>query len=183
MSTTKRNTVLTCEYSECENEGEKWQFTDGRFCSTECKNRDDAGSIYNLLKHDHRYCFSCLSQLKEVSRPTDEQLRKVQGKHSAEAICGFQYRTPNADTGEITIRADVIDTVAKGTVCGNCGTTDHTDEFMRDFEPVEAAKRLRKRVQETKAEGQHNYDFRTQDFVEAWNESHDWLLSLGKALE
>ena len=149
MSTTKPTVTVTCEYKDCQNDGEKWEFTDGRFCSTECKHRDNADSIYNLLRHDHRYCFACLSKLKEVERPTDEKHRSIQGKHSAESVVGFQYRTKDADTGEITIRADVIDTVAKGTVCGNCGTTDHRDDFLRSLAPKEAAKRLRERDLET----------------------------------
>jgi len=154
------------------------------YCSEECVYRSRGESILNLLKHDHRHCAGCFSKLKEVSRPTDEQLRSVQGQHSAEAICGFQYQTENADVGEITARADTIDTVVTGTVCGNCGTTDHRDDYLREFNVPEAAKRLRARVQETREEGQHSYNFSTKAFVEAWNENTgDWEYALGVALE
>jgi len=183
MSTTHPQRQKVCEFEDCENEGEEWEFTDGRFCSTECRNRSQAASILNLLKFDHRYCASCWTRLKTISRPTDEQLRHIEGKYSADAVVGFQYPEPDSEIGEITTRADTYDTVVTGLVCGNCGTTDHTDDYFRDFEPREAAKRLRKRIFELKEEGQHSYDFSTQAFVEAWNESADWELSLGRALE
>jgi len=152
------------------------------YCSQECVEKSRGESLLNLLKHDHRMCFGCFTKLKEVSRPTDEQLRQIDGKHSKEAVIGFQYQTEHADIGEITLRADTIDTVAQGTVCGKCGTTDHRDDFQRDFTPQEAAKRLRERIQETRAEGQHNYSFNTADFVEAWNDSKEWNLALGRAI-
>jgi len=176
-------TDSTAECEHCSGERDMYDSVEGSFCSKECYHKHRGGKFLNTLKYDHRYCHGCLSQLKEVERPTDEQLRSIDGMHSAESVVGFQYRTPNADTGEITVRADVIDTVATGVVCGNCGTTDHRDAFMRDFEPTEAAKRLRKRVKETREEGQHSKQFDTSAFVEAWNESHDWTLSLGRALE
>lgn len=180
MSTT--DTYPETECAQCDE-----TFTIGynaEYCSEECLERSRAESVYNLFKHDHRFCFSCLSQLKTVSRPTDEQLRQIDGLHSKEAVVGFQYRTPNATTGEITVKADTNDIVATGTVCGNCGVTDHRDDYFRNYEPAEAAKRLRKHIKTLREEGQHSYQFSTEIFVKAWNESGgDWLLSLGRALE
>jgi len=183
MSTTTAPTEVTCEFDNCQETGEKWEFV-GEYCSDECKQRDTGRSVLDLLKFDHRFCGACFSRLKTISRPTDEQLRHVQGRHSADSIIGFQYRTPKADTGELTITArdDRKEVVGTGIVCGSCGTTDHRDDYQRDFQPTEAAKRLRERVVETREEGQHGYEFVTSRFVEAWNESKDWELALGKAL-
>lgn len=156
------------------------------YCSLECVDREKGQKILNLLKHDHRYCHGCFIQLKEIERPTDEQLRHVEGQHSADAIIGFQYGTKHAETGQKTIVAkdNRKEVVGTGIVCSNCGTTDHRDSFQRDLEPKKAAKRLRKRVKETKNEGQHSYTFDGEAFVEAWNENAgDWELALGRALD
>jgi len=153
------------------------------YCSQECLESARGERVLNLLKYDHRFCHGDFTKLKEVSRPTDEQLRQIQGIHSTESVIGFQYGTEHAETGEKTLRADTYDVVGTGIVCSNCGTTDHTDSFQRDFEPGKAAKRLRERIQETREEGQHDWAFDTESFLEAWQEhTGEWELCLGKAL-
>jgi len=184
MAVSVMATANTYPETECVQCGDTFEFGfNQEYCSRECLDKNRAESVYNLLKYDHRFCFGCFAKLKEVEKPTDTQLQKIDGQQSTEAVVGFQYRTEHADNGEKTIKPGVIDTVATGIVCGECGTTDHTDGFQRDFTPIEAAKRLRKRVDETREEGQHGYEFDTATFVEAWNETKDWELALGAALE
>jgi len=180
MATAKQYPETDCEFC-----GESFEIGyNAEYCSKECVHKSRGESVLNIIKHDHRFCFSCFTKIKEVERPTDEQLRQIEGQHSADAVIGFQYKEPEADIGEITAKADTIDTVVTGIVCGNCGTTDHRDSFQRDLSVKQAAKRLRERVKETREEGQHSFDFSTEAFVEAWNESGgDWEYALGVALE
>lgn len=155
------------------------------YCSEDCCFRSKGRSILNLIKYDHRFCNACFAKLKEIERPTDEQLRKIRGKQSAEALIGYQYRTQKSDIGEITIKKGTIDNVVTGTVCGECGTTDHRDNFQRSQKPsVQASQRLNNRINETRSEGQHSHSFSPEIFAQAWDEdSADWELAIGKALD
>jgi len=178
MSTGTQYPETECEYcSETFDIG-----FNAEYCSQACLEKSKGESILHTLKYDHRFCHGCFSKLKEVSRPTDEQLRQIDGLHSKQSVVGFQYQTENADVGEITAREDTYDVVVTGTVCANCGTTDHRDSFQRDFRPQEAAKRLRERIQETRVEGQHDYSFDTSAFVDAWNDTKDWKQAVGRAV-
>jgi hypothetical protein len=181
------STANTHPETECVQCGET--YTTGynaEYCSQECVHRNTGESILNVLKHDHRFCHGCFTKLKEISRPTDEQLRQIEGLHSKESVIGFQYGTEHAETGEQTVkwktgRKDIIGT---GICCGNCGTTDHRDDFQRDFRIQDAAKRLSERITELREEGQFDYTFSAADFVQAWNENTgDWEYAVGVAVE
>jgi len=186
MSTTPRDDVVkACEYRGCEEEKPRHELIGKEFCCHEHKIKDIGDGMLRRLKYDHRYCNGCFTKLKTVQRPTDEQLRHVDGKHSTESIIGFQFPTEHADVGEKTFNArdDRKEIIGTGIVCGNCGQADNQDDFQRDLSPVRAAKRLHQRVVETREEGQHDMSFNGEAFVKAWNESHDWEYSLGVALE
>lgn len=116
----------------------------GSFCSTEChrahKRAKRAGEIFELLEHDHRFCRTCFSQLKEVHKPAGvsvvipPSLHDEDWGHATDVLVGYQFRTPAAETGEISMdvdaegdRAIVEDGVAMGTIC-QCGATDHRDD-------------------------------------------------------
>lgn len=180
-ATESAETLVECDSDTCAETFQKGHGFKGH-CSETCYMRRRGRKALNLLKHDHRFCHSDFTRLKEIERPTDEQLRHVEGQYSTEAVIGFQYPTKHAEIGEITAKAGTNDTVVTGIVCGNCGTTDHRDDFLRDLDIQTAAKRLRKRIRETRAEGQHKYDFDTKRFVEAWNEHKDWELAVGYAI-
>jgi hypothetical protein len=184
MSTTQPK-AYTCDRENCTEQFNAGTGYNGH-CSEYCYHAHRGEKVLNLLKYDHRFCHGDFSKLKTINRPTDEQLRQIEGIHSKDSVVGFQYGTENAETGEktLTAREDRKEIVGTGIVCGNCGTTDYRDSFQRDFSPRDAAKRLRKRIQETRDEGQHQFDFSTEAFVEAWNSNvGDWELALGRALE
>jgi len=174
---------MSVQITECDVCGTEFEYGhQPGYCSEECYHRNAGDNFLQLLKHDHRFCHSDFKRLKEIERPTDEQLRQIDGIHSSECVVGFQYKTSEADVGEITAKPGVQDTVVTGIIC-SCGVTDHKDDYLRNLNPIEAAKRLRNRVIETRLEGQHDYAFDEKTFVEAWNESKDWTLALGRALQ
>jgi hypothetical protein len=70
----------------------------GSYCSTECAARAKGESFLSDLRDDHRFCWSCLRQRKEIERPTDEA-RRGKGRYTAEAMIGFEYATEHADAG------------------------------------------------------------------------------------
>jgi len=178
---------MSFAHTTCKTCGEEFSRESGfrpGYCSQDCYERKQAHDLLHNLKHDHRFCHACFAELKEVDRPSDNLLRSVQGMHVAEALTGFQSRTPEAGRGvkTETVREDRKETVSGTTTCDECGSTEHQDDYMRDFEIQRAAKNLRKRIEQTRDEGQHDYSFDTEAFVESWNESKDWELALGRAI-
>lgn len=122
----------------------------GSFCSTDChqthRRSKRASELLELVEHDHRFCYNCFAQLKEVHKPAGKSVVVGPSLHDPEGwgqasdvLIGFQRRTEEAEIGEKSLDVDdespgdrpiVEDGVATGTIC-RCGATDH-----RDVEPA-----------------------------------------------
>lgn len=127
----------TCAY--CEGPRNPQASVAGSYCSQSCheahRRERAANDLLNKVRQDHRFCFTCFRQLKEVAKPPSR---------APDCAIGLQYLTEHADVGEKsrlrfeTNRPDgpSPDRVRTGTVC-TCGATEHSDciELFRRLEP------------------------------------------------
>jgi len=141
MSTSKSHPSQECKHPDCTTLCKKWEFDDGRYCSTECRVRHEGRQKLAGLKYDHQRCFTCFRFLKDINPPKpdfefterghgwafDEDGEPTLEFYSQEvtrsAAMGFQFLTGNAIKGE----KQRGDRVITGTICERCGATDHTD--------------------------------------------------------
>lgn len=157
----------------------------GSYCSTDCQNRSKGENLLESVVYDHRYCASCFTQLKNVRRAKESH---------PDCFIGFQYLSGDTLKGEKHVRLpgnhDQQERVIEshGTICGNCGATNHADTYLRengllDDEYSEVAKRLFHAIGEFRKEGQHEFRVDVPVFVEVWNESPgEWAKALGASL-
>jgi len=192
MSThTGREGVVECEFDDCDVTGKRWEFRNGRFCSTECELKHTGRKALSHLKFSHTRCFTCLTQLKEIEPPKpdeafDEQgtgwawdddhdcwaLERYNQDESRESAVGFQYRTPNADVGE----KNLGDQVTTGTICRRCGNTDHTTHvpYLVKTHPT-ASKAISYLLEDDR-------DVDVERFHRVYADAGDLELAAGKAL-
>ena len=141
MSTQTQSPTVECHGPACTATGRKWEFRDGRYCSTECDLRHQGQQTLAALKYDHARCFSCFRALKDINPPKPDfeftenghgWTRDADGEPTLEyfdqsvtcdAACGFQYLTGDAGKGE----KQRGDRVITGTICQRCGQTSHND--------------------------------------------------------
>lgn len=127
--------VPQCENHECENERDKHESVEGSYCSYACYYRHKGLKLLSDIEQKHTHCASCGKRLKEIQKPTELH---------PDVFIGYQYKTPNAEWGEKTYvqnkRWDDFDTT--GTICKNCGTTDHKDSYLREFHFGDFIKRV-----------------------------------------
>ena len=131
---TERQEPSSYECGECGGDRDPETSVAGSFCSSACyddhRRSKRARELLRLLEQDHRFCFTCFAQLKQIHRPTSSW-------GLSDSVVGFQTRTAHARTGEKTAPAAVLDDVEidgpppidrprTGTVC-ECGATDHSD--------------------------------------------------------
>jgi len=185
MSTTNTPSY-DCATPDCPNTFSPGDAVAGSFCSEACKHRHTGQKLLNAVQHDHKFCANCGTQLKEIEKPTDETLRQIDGFHSTTALVGYQYRTPQADTGEI----DIDDTpgreaVSTGTICGECGNTNQSEVFPEDHDRhlLEYGQRFLESLREKRREGVHDKRIDEQEFFDALVETEDLVLGLGRAIE
>jgi len=103
--------------------------------------------------------------------------------HSANAVVGYQYRTPSAETGAKDIITDAGERVVTGTVCGECGQTNVSDEFpeMQDRFLFEYAEGILSSLEAKEPE--HNKAIDRDVFFDMLYCTEDIAFSLGKAIE
>jgi len=111
-----RVTVVEPDRYECSREGcheRKTQhgMVDGSYCSEECAARAAGADFLDVVKHDHRFCWSCFRQRKEIERPSAETRRGL-APVIDEALIGYEYPTEHVSEG------------AWGLEC-TCGAVDH----------------------------------------------------------
>lgn len=181
MSTTKPDSKR-CKH--CNKPYDRY-YTPG-YCSEDCYHTSEGRSLLNVVRHDHKYCTMCGSQLKEVEEPTDEALRQIDGYHSTTSVVGFQYRTPSADHGEVNAGgAPGRELVRTGTVCGECGNTNSTECFpeMQDRFLLEYAQGLVDAIRDQRKAGVHEETVDQRVFMDALVETGDLELSLGRSIQ
>lgn len=87
-----------CSFVDCDETRTEYSTVAGSFCSTECHRRHEGRALLRDIRQDHRFCWSCFRQRKDVERPTDDFLRG-RGRHTAEAIIGYEYLSEHATRG------------------------------------------------------------------------------------
>lgn len=141
MSTTKSTTTtVECQSPDCEELGRHWEFRDGRYCSTDCEHRHDGRDVLRKLMYDHCRCFTCFRELKTINPPKPDfeftenghgwtldddgnpRLQYYSQEVTRSAATGFQFSTEHSTKGE----KQRGETVVTGTICNQCGNTDHT---------------------------------------------------------
>lgn len=100
-----------CALEECDNERTRTSSVDGSYCSEKCANRARGRGLLRDIRQDHRFCWSCFRQRKEIERPTNEARRGLAPITDA-ALIGYEYLTPAAERGD------------HGPEC-KCGAVDH----------------------------------------------------------
>ncbi|MDT3434704.1 hypothetical protein [Haloarcula sp. 1CSR25-25] len=141
MSTQSQSPTVECYGPACTETGRKWEFRDGRYCSTECELRHEGHQTLAELKYDHTRCFTCFRRLKDINPPKPDfeftenghgwtrdadgnfTLHYYSQEVTRSAATGFQFLTGDATKGEKNRGERVI----TGTICDACGQTDHTD--------------------------------------------------------
>jgi len=179
---TSEDAEYTCAYCDGPRSEEG---VDGSYCSEECSVSHDGQKLLNIIQTAHTHCANCGVRLKEVEKPPKSFL-VGKDMHSANSIVGFQYTTPEADTGEIDVKTDVQgrETVATGTVCGECGNTNHSECFPEDQHRhlVEYGHRFLESLEGKRREGVHDKDIEEPVFFETLVKTDDLALALGRSI-
>jgi len=165
-------TITTPDTYECSFDDCSRQFTDrtavqGSYCSRECAHRAAARSLLRDIRQDHRFCWACFRQRKEIERPSDEFLRG-RGRHAAEAIVGFEYLTGTTEKGPHGIECE-------------CGALDHdVDWGQRAAGPYEWY--LYRCSLQLRDEGKRDDALDLPTLVDALWETDDLELAVARAL-
>ena len=186
----QHNFTVECEYPECDETGKKWEFQ-GEYCSSKCELKHEGREKLGGLVFDHCTCFTCGSELKEIEPPKPDHAFDVTGtgwyydpeedlvtlerfsqEETRTAAVGFQYKTPNATFGE----KEHNERVVTGTVCENCGNTDHTAHIPFLVDTHQAAGFVASYL----VEGETEFDPET--LHRSYSETEDMELAVGKAL-
>lgn len=133
-------TRIQCKYHDCSEHGYKWAFHHGKYCSNTCETKHRGHQAIKDWRRSHTRCFTCMRRLKtiEPAKPDFEFTERGHGwtrredgefklefydqSVTADAACGWQYRTEHAGNGEKR-RFGMIVT---GVICSSCGNTEHS---------------------------------------------------------
>jgi len=181
MSTTPDTATGACKH--CNNAFEEY-YAPG-YCSESCYHAHQGRKLLNTLTHDHKFCATCGVQLKEVAKPPKTFL-VGKTRHAAESIVGFQYRTSDADTGEIDVKQTPgRETVTTGTVCGECGNTSQSEVFpeVRERHLLEYGNQILSSLREQAREGVHDKELDDEAFFDALVEGVGLEVAVGRAIE
>jgi len=139
---------------------------------------------------DHCRCFTCFRELKTVNPPKPDfeftenghgwtldddgnpTLEYYDQTYSRQAATGFQFLTENAGKGEKQ-RGDAVIT---GTICSECGNTDHTHH-----DPVLADRNAIGRLASL-LDQDDDVVFNVETLHREYNHSEDVELAVGEAL-
>lgn len=88
----------SCGHGDCDNDRTASTSVAGSYCSRECRDRADGKGLLEDIRQDHRFCWSCFRQRKSIEKPP-AQVKRGRGKHTAEAIVGFEYLTEHSERG------------------------------------------------------------------------------------
>lgn len=172
---------VTCAY--CDGQRDKHNSVEGSYCSKLCYHKHQGSKLLNTIRYDHTQCVNCGTQLKEISKPTDEQLRQIDGANSANAVIGFQYPTPRADVGVKDIQAENGERQVTGIVCGECGNTNHSEAFpeVQQRHLFEYAESILSTLEDNQE--QHDKEINRDVFFDMLLATEDLVFSLGKAVD
>lgn len=190
MSTTPhRPESVECSHPDCPSTYPLSEDVNGH-CSRECALRHRGYRLLELIKHDHRFCYTCFARLKEVD-PIPEEVRRNMEPVVESAATGYQYRTEHAQLGEVARRRDEYQFDTKmGTICecGNANTREREDVIREQSSIKTTALQLHRALTALKREGQHNKDVDLLALAEALrdqedDDSWDFELAVGAAIQ
>lgn len=121
MATSQKSIrTVSCQYVDCDERGQEWEFTDGQYCSTEHKHRALGANLLLAIERRHELCRTCFRIRKDIERPPAEYMRTHfqrsgvgwalddEGRWTVErwgqettrdAVCGYAYGTEHAAMG------------------------------------------------------------------------------------
>lgn len=187
----------------------------GQFCSNECRLRAKADKALGQVRSQHDLCGTCGGVLKEIDAPDDDWVQREgsrlqaalnngaevrmgagelvldltecadRRRTAAEAVCGFQNRTEDA---EIVVKEregpdEYTRILETGTGCV-CGQTDHssTDDLLRQADPARVLANYVRTLHRLEREGAISWRVSKTTFFERYRETRDFELALGTAL-
>jgi len=188
----QKNLSKECEHPNCDDVNQIWEMHHGKYCSNDCEVKHAGRQALGGLKFDHTHCFTCGSQLKEIAPPKPDHAFDVTGtgwtwdfehdcwslirydqEESRKSAVGFEHKTPNAGFGE----KEHNERTVTGTVCDNCGNTDHTAHVPYLVETHTAAGFVSSYLIEEEVE------FCVETLHREYVETEDIELATGRALE
>lgn len=160
-----RPSTVECRNPACDEYGPRWEYIENEFCSHHCRIEKRGHDALRPIRYDHRFCYTCGTQLKSVEQPPDDfwlleagsgWTRDDEGRITLEtygqdetqrAVIGYQYLKPTAYIGERTApSASGVkpEPVTMGTVCRRCGSTTPNQSTPELFahDPERYARRL-----------------------------------------
>ena len=169
MSTVTRTQAprYPCAHPDCDADRTAHSSVAGSYCSERCAALDTGASFLRAVRQDHRFCWSCFRQRKEIERPSDAA-RRGRGRYTAEAMVGFEFPTKHVEVGP------------HGLEC-HCGAIDHdTPEWdQRRCGPYHWFLYLV--AEEMVAEGQRETSLDLVTFAEELWQTDNLALALGRA--
>ena len=149
--------VHSCTRDGCRGVVTPGDAVDGH-CSHECRLRDQGQKLLNLVKHDHRFCYTCFRKLKEVHDVPAWKRRRIDPVTES-VVTGIQSRTEHAEIGErLQVRSGSLpDDTRQGTIC-KCGQTNHQDRegLIQSSNIKTVARNLYATLEQFRDEGQHD---------------------------
>jgi len=166
--TITREQRYDCSFEDCTDQRTPSTSVAGSYCSPECATRATGRKFLRDVEHDHRFCWSCFRQRKEIERPTDEA-RRGKGRFTAKAMVGLEYRTEHVEEGPYGLECE-------------CGAVDHdTPEYdRREAGPYHWFLLLVS--QQLVAEGQREDEIDIETFADVYWSTDDLELAVGRAL-
>lgn len=158
-----------CERDGCDETRTRSTSVGGSYCSRECYNRSTGSNLLRDIRQDHRFCWSCWRARKEIERPTAESRRGL-GPITDDALVGYEYYTEHAEMGPY------------GLECA-CGAVSHDiDDYDRLADgPYHWFLKLA--FEQMVDEGQRDGAFDLVAFANAYWETDDLELAVGRAIE
>lgn len=163
----------------------------GAYCSPECSHRHHGRKLLNLLKHDHRFCYTCFRQIKRVD-DVPEHKRRSLGRVTESAVTGYQTRTQHGELGEVAHpRSDNYGfETSMGTICecGNANTSERED-IIRESDIKTTVLELHRALTALRREGQHDHRIDIHDLIDVLHQQaqqgNDWDFprAVGAAIE
>jgi hypothetical protein len=155
--TRPRSQTYTCKRDACRGVVTPGAAIEG-YCSHECQLRAQGQRLLNLVKHDHRFCYTCFRQLKEVHDVPAWRRRRLDPVTES-VVTGYQSRTEHAQLGERREQrpGTLPDDTRRGTIC-ECGQTSHRDRegLIQSSNIKTVARNLYATLETLGEEGQHS---------------------------
>lgn len=181
----------SAECSHCDGPRDPHASVHGSFCSTQCWLAHKGEKALEAIQQDHRFCATCYRQIKEVERPSDEQLAAANVPKSVrQAFVGFQYPTPHtafvedlkpidAGTAWDSPRRKV-----RGVFGCECGTIDHrvSDDTLQSVEGGAVLLNLLQRLAQLYAEERVAHPPSKERLFGGLSETHDLEYAVGHSL-